>query len=104
MVSIKSARTAIRASEAIRAVAEANGAPIVVGSQGDSALGAYVNASFAAAHRTTSALPAELLFHRLLSDDLVVDRFEVAGGVAVVPDTPGFGYEVDEAKVTRYRL
>lgn len=104
MVSIKVARTGITASENIRALCEAQGAPIVVGSQGDSEIGAYANAAFAVAHQSTSQLPSELLFHRDMTDHLTTELPLVADGLLHVPERPGFGFEVDESQVQRYRL
>ncbi len=37
------------------------------------------------------------------NDDLISEPFQMVDGCIVVPDGPGFGIEVDEAKVKKYR-
>jgi L-alanine-DL-glutamate epimerase-like enolase superfamily enzyme len=103
-VSIKPARTAIAASTRIRELCAARGAPAVVGSQGDSAIGALVSAAFAAAAPPTSAEAAEILFFTGLADDLLTARPTVTGGAMKLSDAPGFGIEIDPERLARYQV
>lgn len=102
-VSIKLARTAISESTRIRELCSALGAPILIGSQGDSAIGAACAASFAAAAPETVAEAAEVLFHRGLEDDLLSESLRIEEGALLLSDAPGFGYEVDPDKVAHFR-
>jgi muconate cycloisomerase len=37
-------------------------------------------------------------------DDLVSEPFQTEAGSVAVPDAPGLGWKVDEAKIERYRI
>jgi O-succinylbenzoate synthase len=41
---------------------------------------------------------------RWFRDDIVEPFLDVHNGVIRLPDTPGLGYQIDHAKVRRYRL
>lgn len=99
---IKPARTGIVDSSRIRSMCDAIGVPVCVGSQGDSAIGALIAAAFAASAPSTAANAAEVLFYQGLADQLVADLPTVSGGRMSLPDRPGFGVDIDQAKVARY--
>ena len=54
------------------------------------------------------SVPAESLGGRVggvyYADDLIAEPMELRGGALVVPDRPGMGIDVDEAKIARYRV
>lgn len=54
------------------------------------------------------SVPAESLGGRVggiyYADDLIAEPMELRGGALVVPDRPGMGIDVDEAKIERYRV
>lgn len=102
-ISIKLARTGIRESVRIREFCAAVGAPVLVGSQGDSGIGTYASVSFAAATPATADRPTELAYFLNLKDDLVTTRPAIEDGMLRVPDGPGFGFDIDEDKLTRLR-
>jgi len=102
-VSIKVARTAIAESTRIRELCAALGAPLLIGSQGDSAVGAACAAAFAAAAPETVAEAAEVLFWRGLEDDLFTEPLRIDGGDVVLADAPGFGHEIDPDKLAHFR-
>jgi L-alanine-DL-glutamate epimerase-like enolase superfamily enzyme len=78
--------------------------PVVVGSQYEAAVGATATVSFAAAFAATAGQAAEVTNFLDLSDDLVVAPPEIRDGRAVVSTAPGLGVEIDEDRLTRYRL
>jgi L-alanine-DL-glutamate epimerase-like enolase superfamily enzyme len=105
VVSIKTARTGVAGSRAIRDLCTALGASVAFGTQGETALGVLSAAAFVASHPATLRHPAELTYFLELEDDLVVRPPEIAGGRLSVPrDEPGFGFELDEAKLDAYRV
>jgi L-alanine-DL-glutamate epimerase-like enolase superfamily enzyme len=104
MVSIKMARTGILSSLAIRDYCDLAGFPVMVGSQGDSALGTRMSVAFAAAAPTTSARPAELGYFLELEGDICTEPLEISEGRMQVPAGPGFGFDIDENALDRYRM
>jgi L-alanine-DL-glutamate epimerase-like enolase superfamily enzyme len=103
MISIKLARTGIAASTRIREFCAAVGAPVLLGSQGDSGIGTYITAAFAAAGTTTAANPAELGYFLNLEGDLLAEPPVIRDGLLTVPDGPGFGFTVDPDQLRRFR-
>jgi L-alanine-DL-glutamate epimerase-like enolase superfamily enzyme len=94
-VSIKIARTGIIASARIRELCASLGTPVAVGTQADSAIGAYAGAAFAAAAPSTANRPAELLFFRSFRRNPVCELPEIRNGSLELPDRPGFGFDID---------
>jgi len=103
-VSIKIARTGLRESGRIRDLAVAFGATAVIGSQGDAAVGALTAASFGAADASTAEQPAEVLFFTGLAEHLVTELPDIRDGRLHVPDSPGFGFDIDLEKLRHHRL
>jgi L-alanine-DL-glutamate epimerase-like enolase superfamily enzyme len=104
MISLKLARTAITTTSQIRDFCLGTGTPVAVGSQGDTAIGSFVSAAFAAASPATLAFPAELTYYLDLEDDLCVVKPEIVDGAVKLPDRPGFGYEIDRDKLAHFRI
>ena len=104
MVSVKTARTGFTESRRILDLCLARNIPVVLGSQYEGALGAIATIAFAAAFAGTAGRPAEITNFLDLADDLVVTAPEIRAGRATVPPTPGLGVEIDEDRLTRYRL
>jgi L-alanine-DL-glutamate epimerase-like enolase superfamily enzyme len=104
MVSVKTARTGFTESRRILDLCLARNIPVVIGSQYEGALGATATIAFAAAFAATAGQPAEITNFLDLADDLVVTPPEIRDGRASVPTAPGLGVEIDEARLTRYRL
>jgi L-Ala-D/L-Glu epimerase len=95
-VSVKLARTGISSSVRIREHCGAVGAPLVIGTQADSAIGAYASAAFAAASPLTAGGPAEVLFFQEFADNPVRELPEIRDGCLWLSDRPGFGCEIDD--------
>jgi o-succinylbenzoate synthase len=99
MLSIKPARTGVRASLRIRDMAHALGIEVLVGSSGESALGTFTTAAIAAAGMWTTRHAAELLMYQDLAADLVTELPTITDGELIIPDRPGFGFDVDAGQV-----
>jgi L-alanine-DL-glutamate epimerase-like enolase superfamily enzyme len=95
-VSIKLARTGIIGSTRIREHCAALGVPVAVGTQADSAIGAYAAAAFAGASPWTARGPAELLFFRGFANNPVRQLPEIRDGSLWLPTGPGFGFDIDQ--------
>jgi L-alanine-DL-glutamate epimerase-like enolase superfamily enzyme len=104
LVSMKIARTGYLGSDQIRGFCETVGAPIVIGSQGDSGIGTLTSLAYAAAHRSTTRYPGEYAWFLRLTDDLLAEPLRIEGGVLRVREAPGNGVEIDEAKLDHYRM
>lgn len=103
-LSVKTARTGYTASQRILGLARGFGCRAVVGSQGDSAIGAISSATFAGAYEWTGREPAELDYFLRLKDQLVSEPPEIADGRLRVNSTrAGVGLEIDESKLEHYR-
>jgi L-alanine-DL-glutamate epimerase-like enolase superfamily enzyme len=100
VVSIKTARTGFTESRRILERCPS----VVMGSQYEGAIGALATIAFAAAFAATAGQPAEVTNCLDLADDLVIAGPQIRDGRASVPSAPGLGFEVDEDKLTRYRL
>lgn len=103
-VSIKTARTGYTESARILGLAQGLHAHVVIGSQGDSALGAITSATFGAAFSATSREPAELDYFLGLRDQVVANPPVITGGLLHVDDAvAGNGAVLDRDKVEHYR-
>jgi L-Ala-D/L-Glu epimerase len=98
MVSIKIARTGISQSEVIRGFYESTGTRMVIGNQGDSAIGTWASVAYAAANPSTCANPAEMAYF-LHQEDQICNAPEVKEGFLRASEEPGFGYAVDRDKL-----
>jgi L-alanine-DL-glutamate epimerase-like enolase superfamily enzyme len=103
-ISIKTARTGYTRSTRIIGLAQGLHARTVIGSQGDSALGAITSATFGAAFAATSAEPAELDYFLGLRDQIVANVPVISGGRIGIDETvTGNGVRLDEDKLAHYR-
>lgn len=103
-VSIKTARTGFTESRRILDLCQGRHAPVLVGSQYETGIGALATAVFAAAFAYTATRPAELANVLDLEDDLLAEPLPIEGGRFHVPDAPGVVTAIDEAKLAHYRL
>ena len=103
-LSVKTARTGFTESARVLGLARGLNRRAIIGSQGDSAIGAISACSFAAAYAQTAAEPAELHFFATLKDQIVASPPAIRGGrIAVDQARPGNGVEIDEEKLAHYR-
>jgi len=103
-VSIKCARTGFTQSQRVHHLAEGLGLEVVMGNQVDGQLGSACTAAFGAAFRLTSQRPGELSNFLDMSDDLLTEPLVISNGELVIGSGAGISVEIDEDKLTRYRL
>lgn len=104
MISLKTGGTGYRLSKKILGLCEAFGVIAVNGSQSDSDVGAIAGAHFNAAHRLLSAMPAELCSFLDAAGGLLTEPIVVSGGRFSLGDGAGVGVEIDEDKLSHYRI
>jgi L-alanine-DL-glutamate epimerase-like enolase superfamily enzyme len=103
-VSVKTARTGYTHSGRILGLAQGLHCRTVIGSQGESALGAITSATFGAAFTATSREPAELDYFLGLGDQIVANVPTISNGLLHIDDTTaGNGVQLDEDKLAHYR-
>lgn len=102
-VALKAPRTGFRVARQIVGLARGMGAEVVVGSQIEGALGALANLHLAAAWPETSRMPAEVTSGHAFATDLI-DPLPVNDGWMQVPDAPGLGVTIDEARLDELRV
>jgi L-alanine-DL-glutamate epimerase-like enolase superfamily enzyme len=102
LVSLKVARTGYSVSDQIRGFCESTGIVPVMGNQGDSGLGTLCSLAYGAAHESTSAEPGEYTYFLELTDDILAEPLQIAGGRLAVPPGPGNGAVLDRDKIDFY--
>lgn len=98
-VSIKLRRTGFTDSLAIAALAEAAGVPAVIGTDSESRIGAMARVHLRAALPWLAPYPAETHFFDKLADDAFAGEFGFRDGTLTATDAPGFGAQIDPAKL-----
>jgi len=90
----------------IAAIAEAAGLTCTVGSNLELGVASAAMAHLATATPGVGAeeFPCDILGPLAYEDDLLAEPIEVRDGQVRAPDKPGLGIELDEAKLTRYRV
>jgi L-alanine-DL-glutamate epimerase-like enolase superfamily enzyme len=103
-ISIKLARGGYSRARQIVQLCQAYDIGTVIGSQGDTDLGALTSAHFQAAHTATAKYAGELSFFLEAEGGILTERPEIVGGKLKLPDGPGHGGEIDEAALRKYRI
>ncbi len=103
MVLIKVARTGFYKSRKIIHLCEQAGIPCLIGSQGDSGIGATAGAHLATSFRNIQ-VPAEISYHLRMTGDLLKDPAKISQGFIEIPPGPGLGIQLDEQKVKEFRV
>jgi L-alanine-DL-glutamate epimerase-like enolase superfamily enzyme len=101
-VSIKLRRTGFTQSLKIAALAEAAGLPVVIGTDSESRIGSLARMHFRAALPWLASYPAETHFFDKLTDDAFAGEFPFRDGTLTPTDAPGFGAEIDRAKLDSF--
>jgi L-alanine-DL-glutamate epimerase-like enolase superfamily enzyme len=101
-VSIKLRRTGFTQSLKIAALAEAAGLPVVIGTDSESRIGSLARMHFRAALPWLAPYPAETHFFDKLADDAFAGEFSFSDGTLTPTDAPGFGAEIDHAKLATF--
>ena len=103
-LSIKTTRTGFTESARIVGLASALGARTLIGSQGDSMIGAAASLAFGSAYPELAREPGELDYYNVMTDQLVVEPLKVHNGELVPSQRPGIGVDIDEDKLRHYRI
>ena len=101
-VSIKLRRTGFTQSLKIAALAEAAGLPVVIGTDSESRIGSLSRMHFRTALPWLAPYPAETHFFDKLTDDAFAGEFHFRDGTLTPTDAPGFGAEIDHAKLKTF--
>ncbi len=102
-LSIKIGKSGLTESWTIARMAQERGAKTVVGFFAESSLGALAALQLAAAQPARDWLPAETSFFLSLPQEFVHTPLAVKNGAVTLPDTPGFGAQVDWDRVKALR-
>jgi L-alanine-DL-glutamate epimerase-like enolase superfamily enzyme len=103
-VSVKVGRSAYLDSDRSRGFCEALGVPIIMGSQGESALGVLSCVAYAAAHESTARYPTEYSYHLKLDGSLLAEEPVLCDGRLHVPEGDGAGIVLDDERLDYFRL
>lgn len=104
VLSIKPARSGISQSRKLLTLCELGGLRPVIGSQGDSEVGAFAAAQLGAAQRSIANTCAEVSFFLEMKESIVVERPLLRDGKLILPERPGIGVVIDEDVVARCRM
>lgn len=103
IVLIKIARTGFYKSREIIALCKNANIPVMIGSQGDSSIGAV-----SSAHMYVSAgnimAPAEVSYHLRMKGDLLSNTPALENGFLELPEGPGLGCAIDERSLEELRI
>jgi L-alanine-DL-glutamate epimerase-like enolase superfamily enzyme len=103
IVMVKVARTGFFRTRKIISLCQQAGIPCLIGSQGDSSIGAAASLHTAVAFPNI-LFPAEVSYHMRMEGDLLMKPLEFKDGSWVVPDGPGLGVDIDEKALKKYRI
>jgi L-alanine-DL-glutamate epimerase-like enolase superfamily enzyme len=98
-ISVKPRRTGITQSLNIIAMAEAAGVPVVIGTDSESRIGAMARMHLRTGIPWLAGYPTETHFFDKLADDAFAGEFRFKDGTLTPNDAPGFGAEIDPAKL-----
>lgn len=102
MVLIKVARTGIYKTRKIVHMCQEVGISCLVGSQGDSSIGAAASIQVASSFKNILH-PAECSYHLRMRGDLLKAPLLPSQGALEIPTGPGLGIEIDESKIEKFR-
>ncbi|MDA0159249.1 hypothetical protein OM076_03140 [Solirubrobacter ginsenosidimutans] len=101
--SVRSPRTGITLSKKLVGLADAAEVPCLVGSHRELGVATAASAHLAAAFAAMT-YPSELGVHTLLTDGLLAEPLEIAGGRLTLPAGPGLGVDLDPGRVDKHRV
>jgi len=103
IVLVKVARTGFFKTRKIIHLCQEAGIPCMIGSQGDSSIGAAASLHVAVAF-SNILFPAEVSYHLRMKGELLRNPPEFKNGELTVPDKPGLGVEIDEKALGKFRI
>jgi L-alanine-DL-glutamate epimerase-like enolase superfamily enzyme len=93
MVLIKAARTGFYKSRKIVHLCEQAGIRCLIGSQGDSGIGATAGAHLATSFKNI-VYPAEISYPLRMTGDLLKNPVKISQGFIEIPEGPGWAYRI----------
>ncbi len=103
IVLVKVARTGFFKTRKIIYLCQQAGIPCMIGSQGDSSIGAAASLHAAVAF-SNILFPAEVSYHLRMEGELLRNPPEFRDGELAVPGGPGLGIEIDEQALKKFRV
>jgi L-alanine-DL-glutamate epimerase-like enolase superfamily enzyme len=103
IVVVKVARTGFHRTKKILSLCQEAGIPCMVGSQGDSTLGAAASLHAAVAFPDI-LFPAEISYHLRMQGDLAEEPLVFRDGSLTLPQKPGLGITIQEEALKKFRL
>ena len=103
LVSLKPARTGVTESKEIMTLVKLFGIDALIGTQGETAIGTLLSAHIALGLNVVN-YPAELSFFTIFKDTLVAELPEIKNGELHLSNSIGSGIEIDEDRLTFYKL
>ncbi len=104
MINIKVMKSGgIYNSKKMANIAEMADLPCLIGSMIELGPGTNASAHFMTATKIAGSLACELVGSTKIKDDVIKDPLMIENGFLSVPDKPGLGFEIDQAKLERYR-
>lgn len=103
-ICIKTARSGFTEAAEILGLCSGLGVDVTMGNQVDTQVGSMATVSFGASFEASSRRAAELSNFLDMADDLIAEPIQIRGGRIAVRSAPGVGADVDEEKLSRYRL
>lgn len=102
-ISIKTPRTGYYQSRKIIQMAELAGIGCLLGTQAETTVGTLPSAHFAAAFQNIR-YPSEISYFVNITDSLLQEPIRLVDGAIELSDKPGFGSDLDEDKLKKYRV
>jgi L-alanine-DL-glutamate epimerase-like enolase superfamily enzyme len=102
--SVKPRRNGITGTIKAAHYCEINRIPAIFGTDSESRIGALVRSNLWAGIPHLQDWPAQTHFFEKLADDVFEGDFTFKNGLVSVPDKPGFGASIDQAKLRKYSL
>ena len=104
MINIKVMKNGgIMNAKKIAHIAEMAGLPCVVGSMIEMGPGTYASVQFMTATRVAGSYACELVGPRKMKDDVTKEPVKFEDGYLIPPKRPGLGFEIDEARLQKFR-
>ncbi|WP_102348926.1 mandelate racemase/muconate lactonizing enzyme family protein [Bacillus sp. Marseille-P3661] len=103
LVSLKPARTGVTESKKVMALVQLFGIDALIGTQGETAIGTMQSAHIAVGLNVVN-YPAELSFFTIFKESIIKELPEVNNGELILSDSIGSGIEIDEEKLSFYRV
>src|SRR5699024_436199 len=103
-ICIKTARSGFTEATAILGLCTGLAIDVTMGNQLDTQIGSLATVTFAVPHQASAARARKLSSFLVMSDVLLPEPLQINNGRIHVRDTTGVGTEIDEEKLSDYRI